>query len=213
MNTSKNSIRFSLITIAIFGCLFNVSAESNKRIYNDAAAFLLKGHVKSCTDGDDSPNEYNTIYFNPDGSYKTDEYTITRDYDNMLIKLYNEKTKIEITEEGDSIEHFESSCREFLWSSMPFPYGEKWTMHSEGINYPGDRYFLFDQYGNIESEIYHYIVTAFTYTRYDYKYLEFDSHGNWTKRQQINSYFDYRGSVSISIEDPRIETRTITYYE
>ena len=213
MNTTKNFIRFSLITIAFFGCLFNASAESTERIYNDAKAFYLKGHVKSCTDGDDSPNEYNTIYFNPDGSYKTDKYTITRDYDNKLIKLYNEKNEIEITEEGDSIEHFESECSEVLWSSMPFPYGEKWTMHRGGMVFWGDCYFLYDQYGNIESKIFHYNVTGFTYTRYDYKYLEFDSHGNWTKRQQIESSFDYRNSVYMSINDPRIETRTITYYE
>lgn len=180
------------------------------RKYNDAAIFDLRGHVKKCVTTQSNYDNSTTRRFRRDGSWITDfrGYKVKRDKNNQLISV----TKKEVTVEswGDSgKDTCEYNCSQtFTWKNGLLMANETTEERCNplGLHFTYYCYYYeYDKNGLVKQEIY---SNGKAYAEsYNYKYLEFDSKGNWVKREV----------EAVSNSDKplgtHIETRVITYYE
>lgn len=178
--------------------------------YNDAAIFGLRGHVKKCvTVCDDNYTLATTRRFRRNGSWITDfsGYKVTRDKNNQLISM--SKNEIEIYGDNNRDTCKYTCSQTFTWKKGLLTASEtveEQDNSSLGLHFTYYLYYYeYDKNGLVRQEIYSDGKTyAETYT---YKYLEFDSKGNWIKREV----------EAVSNSDKplgtHIETRKITYYK
>ena len=209
MKTFKNIVRNFFIISTIIGSAFTVSAQSSTRIYHDAEAFQLKGHVKECVVLDDYSND--TTKFSSNGAIiGYDNYKITRDNKGRLTSITIDTTYIDTTivEGNITVEPYEyQEWQEFSWDKnrvIEYLYGQSCCYYESGgwgSGSTGNTY-KYNNKGEVESMTSTYKVVEDVYFYSDYKY---DDHGNWIERKVTTVYDGENKS--------EIETRTITYYE
>ena len=112
----KNILRKTFVLFTIISCAICVNAQST-RIYRDAEAFDLKGHVKkvviTSSEAPAAPEEWS---FLPNGSISTDEFNlvyISRDNQNRLKGLT--LGEISLNGDEDCEDDLELSPKDFFW--------------------------------------------------------------------------------------------------
>ena len=179
------------------------------RKYNDAVIFGLRGHVKKCvTTCDGNYTLSTTRRFRRNGSWIIEKgYKTKRDKNNRLISISEQNIEIYGDNNSDTCKY--SCSQTFSWKNGLLTANEtveEQDNSSLGLHFTYYLYYYeYDKNGLVRQEIYSDGKTyAETYT---YKYLEFDSKGNWIKREV----------EAVSNSDKplgtHIETRKITYYE
>lgn len=184
------------------------------RKYYDAIAFNLNGHVKELITVWDDTTEYVSETFNIDGSLVINyDYTnIIRDENNRLVAIENNYTAEKKNGKTviEKITH--TKKRYFTWKNGLVIADEE-SAHEECITINKSNpsgyvsfdgfYYEYNKEGQVIKEYWSNGGNKAEY--YIYEYLDFDSHGNWTKRNTIYKYNDQIESF--------IESRKITYYE
>ena len=180
----------------------NEDASETTKTSTDLAFFNLKGPVKSCDGVEfDRMGRIVTVDgtdpFAIDGPYR-DYDTVTSTYTEYCQWIRNaegymgqmlcvESVNNYVWEDGRVIE--ETGAGEGIEWDVRYQY------NPEGLLLEKNLYYLNDE-GQKELNI----IT-------EYEYLDFDTHGNWTRRKVTNR------DVTIGYVDENRETRTITYYE
>lgn len=204
---------FSLILIlatTIIGGQFTSNAQSATRIYHDAEAYGLKGHVKSVT----TKEHYNDKIqqFSPDGAIiVSDEYKITRDKKGRLTDLIIDTTYLDSTfVDGkfvpDPYDYYEWVS--FVWDKkqvVEITCGQH-SLYQVSLGAGGGSaglYFKYNRKGEVSTMTFQYKAAEpeiYTYSNYKY-----DDHSNWIERKVNLKYNE--------TNETYIETRSITYYE
>ena len=173
MKTFKNIVRNFFIMSTIIGSAFSVSAQSSTRIYHDAEAFDLKGHVKECVslsrvaDFPYSFYEISTECFNTNGSWmpKSDNSTIYHN-ENNRIESYSDSTQYDDNE-------YSKNTTTFIWSNGKVREIDNYHYYNTLTNV-SDSMFIKYEYNNdglisTETSIINIYkkVTNYEYTKFD----------------------------------------------
>ncbi len=179
------------------------------RKYNDAAIFGLRGHVKKCVTTNSNYSDSTTKRFRRNGSWITDfrGYKVTRDKNNQLISLTKKEVTIEPWGDNNRVTCEYNCSQTFTWKNGLLTASETVEERNNplGLHFTYYSYYYeYDKNGLVRQEIY---SDGRTYAEaYTYKYLEFDSVGNWVKREVETVSNSYKPLGT------HIETRKITYY-
>lgn len=183
-------VNYIICIILAHICTFNAYAQENKRIYFDAEAFDLKGHVKVCGNNKFS---IDGALFIPQHEYER----IEREGNRISRIVYEDTPSAEV-------------YTEFCWENgrvVMSSYSAVSSYTDEfGTNLSSEyniREYKYNTSGYI-IEMTESNGKALSWT-YRYEYIEFDNHGNWTKRRRITVIEDYDRNIEI-------ETRNIIYY-
>ncbi|MBR3830463.1 MAG: hypothetical protein IKJ52_04330 [Muribaculaceae bacterium] len=208
MKTFKNIVRNFFIMSTIIGSAFSVSAQSSTRIYHDAEAFDLKGHVKECVslsrvaDFPYSFYEISTECFNTNGSWmpKSDNSTIYHN-ENNRIESYSDSTQYDDNE-------YSKNTTTFIWSNGKVREIDNYHYYNTLTNV-SDSMFIKYEYNNdglISTET--SIINIYKKVT-NYEYTKFDDFGNWIER------IEYHNCISpdeTTTSQSKV-TRIISYYD
>ena len=144
-------------------------------------------------------------------------------FDKKGMVSYDPKEKIRLSRnEKGFLTKKEVYVGEFgIWTSEEYVYNEQGmldTLKTKGMEWGGEKSFQYDKYLNcISSSEPSVGEGTYTYTNNIeyFKIVEWDSHGNWTKRQVkvVSNYSNDMKTIEKEEVNYRIETRSIAYYE
>lgn len=214
MKTFKNIISSLFIMITIVGSSVSSMAQTSGRIYNDAEAFNLKGHVKECVTYDEDGYDIMSVSFKSNGEWVMDEYQLERDDQNRLLGFRDISIDTTYIEDEEGHIQMDSNiitsdtycgfswennqvveyCAYCCWSGSVWGGKNTYDIHN----------YEYDNNGNVTNEVYCDGHTHAEY--YTYTYIKYDSHGNWIERKVKTSYYNNDDSFN------SVETREIVYY-
>lgn len=199
-------------------------SEEEDFVGMDLTLFGLKGHVKSVTM---TSSECTQSYFSPK-SLKYDEQGTLRYYENSggyFSVQFSEDGKTAVKQLGDGINYdLVRDSQGRLIKMIPHLQDDEYQMDeynivwdSQGLvteitfNTDGGNPNMTVTYdsNNMPSKI---VMSGYTTDEYTITYSEFDSHGNWTKRD-IEYYYEAVYDGEENIRRSFQETRTITYFD
>lgn len=185
MKNVKSLLAVALVLLSVLPAM----SKTSERVYFDAEAYDLKGHVKVC--GTDS--------FAIDGAIVIEGIERIEREGNRLARIVFEDTPL--VEEYTEFIWVDDRLMERNYSSIDTSVVDEYFAGSTEYS---SLYYTYDNNGYVSEVIWSDGKTMSG--TYRYEYLEFDDHGNWIKRRRITveDGFD---------ENIEIETREISYYE